>query len=74
MTGLAAHLAAPFVPTVEREAMDLQDPTLRLLNLELLEFAGILMCLMLLEHGITSLGVEGIQQESRQTLGPLFRH
>jgi hypothetical protein len=73
MTGLAAHLAAPFVPTVEWEAMDLQDPTLRLLNLELLEFAGILMCLMLLEHGM-SLGVEGIQQEGCQTLGPLFRH
>jgi hypothetical protein len=40
MNGLAARLVAPFVPTVEWEAMDLQDPTLRLLNLELLEFAG----------------------------------
>jgi len=46
-TGLAAHVAAPFVPTVEREAMDLQDPTLRLFNTELLEFAGILMRLCL---------------------------
>ena len=36
-TGLAAHLAAPFVPTVEREAMDLQDQTLRIFNLELLD-------------------------------------
>jgi hypothetical protein len=48
-TGLAAHVAAPFVPTVEREAMDLQDPTLRVFNLELLELAGILMRLTL-EH------------------------
>lgn len=56
-TGFAAHLAAPFVPTVEREAMDLQDRTLRLFNLELLEFSGILMRLTL-EHGMTTLGVE----------------
>jgi hypothetical protein len=46
-TGLAAHLAAPFVPTVEREAMDLQDQTLRIFNTELLEFAGIVMRLSL---------------------------
>lgn len=46
-TGLAAHLAAPFVPTVEREAMDLQDPTLRTFNTELLEFSGLLMRLTL---------------------------
>jgi hypothetical protein len=56
-TGLAAHLAAPFVPTVEREAMDLQDQTLRLFNLELLEFSGILMRLTL-EHGMSALGME----------------
>lgn len=56
-TGLAAHLAAPFVPTVEREAMDLQDQTLRLFNLELLEFSGILMRLTL-EHGMSAIGVE----------------
>jgi hypothetical protein len=56
-TGLAAHLAAPFVPTVEREAMDLQDQTLRLFNLELLEFSGVLMRLTL-EHGMSLLGVE----------------
>jgi hypothetical protein len=46
-TGLAAHVAAPFIPTVEREAMDLQDPTLRTFNTELLEFSGILMRLVL---------------------------
>lgn len=46
-TGLAAHLAAPFVPTVEREAMDMQDPTLRVFNTELLEISGILMRLTL---------------------------
>ena len=56
-TGLAAHLAAPFVPTVEREAMDLQDQTLRIFNLELLEFAGIIMRLTL-EHSMTALGLE----------------
>ena len=54
-TGLAAHLAAPFIPTVEREAMDLQDQTLRLFNTELLEFSGILMRLTL-EHGMSTLG------------------
>lgn len=46
-TGLAAHIAAPFVPTVEREAMDLQDPTLRLFNMELLELTGQLLRLAL---------------------------
>ena len=56
-TGLAAHVAAPFVPTVEREAMDLQDQTLRLFNLELLEFSGILLRLTL-EHGMRSVGLE----------------
>ena len=56
-TGLAAHISAPFVPTVEREAMDLQDQTLRLFNLELLEFSGVLMRLTL-EHGMSLLGVE----------------
>eukprot|EP00980_Cylindrotheca_fusiformis_P030605 scaffold25091_cov147-Cylindrotheca_fusiformis.AAC.5 len=56
-TGLAAHLSAPFVPTVEREAMDLQDQTLRVFNLELLEFSGILMRLTL-EHGMGALGVQ----------------
>ena len=40
-TGVAAHCAAPFVPTVEREQIDTQDPTLRVFNLELLNFAGI---------------------------------
>jgi hypothetical protein len=37
-TGLAEHLASPCVPTIKRGAMDLQDPTLRLFNLELLKF------------------------------------
>ena len=56
-TGLAAHLAAPFVPTVEREAMDLQDQTLRIFNLELLEFAGVIMRLTL-EHSMATLGLQ----------------
>jgi hypothetical protein len=56
-TGLAAHLAAPFIPTVEREAMDLQDVTLRIFNLELLEFAGILMRLTL-EHTMSIVDAE----------------
>jgi len=56
-TGLAAHLSAPFVPTVEREAMDLQDVTLKVFNTELLEFAGILMRLTL-EHTMSIIDVE----------------
>ena len=56
-TGLAAHLAAPFIPTVEREAIDLQDPTLRVFNSELLEFSGIIMRLSL-EHAMSLLEVE----------------
>ena len=56
-TGLAAHLAAPFVPTVEREAMDLQDQTLRIFNLELLEFSGIIMRLTR-EHSMLAIGIE----------------
>lgn len=31
-TGLGAHVAAPLMPTVEREAIDLIDPTLRVYN------------------------------------------
>lgn len=46
-TGFASHVAAPFIPTVEREAIDLQDGTLRIYNSELLEFCGILMRLSL---------------------------
>lgn len=48
-TGLAAHLAAPFIPTVEREAIDLQDPTLMKFNSELLYMGGVVMRLTL-EH------------------------
>ena len=58
-TGLAAHLAAPLIPTVEREAIDLQDPTLRVYNTELLEFSGILMRLTL-EHSMSLIGDEWI--------------
>lgn len=54
---MAAHLHAPFVPTVEREAMDLQDQALRTFNLELLQFSGILMRLTL-EHGMNEIGME----------------
>jgi Protein of unknown function (DUF3684) len=50
-TGLAAHVAAPFLPTVEREAMDLQDPALAKYNVELLEMAGILLRITL-EHSM----------------------
>jgi len=58
-TGLAAHLAAPLIPTVEREAIDLQDPTLRIYNTELLEFSGILMRLTL-EHSMSMIGDEWV--------------
>ena len=65
-TGFACHVAAPFVPTVEREAMDLQDATLREFNLELLQFAGILLRLTL-EHGMMSLG-EQFEQGAAERL------
>ena len=45
------------VPTVEREAMDLQDVTLKVFNTELLEFAVILMRLTL-EHTMSIIDVE----------------
>ena len=53
-TGLAAHVAAPFVPTVEREAIDLVDPTLRRYNSELLEISGMTLRLGL-ERGMQSI-------------------
>jgi Protein of unknown function (DUF3684) len=44
------HVAAsPLVPTVEREAMELQDAVLAKFNSELLQFSGILLRLTL-EH------------------------
>ena len=46
-TGLGIHLAAPLVPTVEREAIDFVDPALKEFNSELLEVSGILMRLAL---------------------------
>lgn len=55
-TGLAAHLSAPLIPTVEREAIDFQDPALRTYNCELLSVAGIVMRLIL-EHSMSTLGV-----------------
>lgn len=55
-TGLGVHLAAPLMPTVEREAIDFVDPALRVFNMELLEVAGILMRLAL-EHEMGRLGV-----------------
>lgn len=62
-TGLAAHLAAPFLPTVEREAMDLQDTALRVFNTELLEFSGLLMRLTL-EH--TMFNVIGVAYNNHE--------
>eukprot|EP00804_Cyclotella_cryptica_P009879 CCRYP_014180-RC/>CCRYP_014180-RC protein AED:0.05 eAED:0.05 QI:56/1/1/1/0.9/0.81/11/470/1857 len=55
-TGLGIHLAAPLMPTVEREAIDFVDPALRVFNMELLEVAGILMRLAL-EHEMGRLGI-----------------
>lgn len=54
-TGFAAHLGAPFFPTVEREAMDLQDPCLRIYNLELLSLCGMVLRLGL-EQVMTVIG------------------
>lgn len=39
-TGLAAHVAAPFIPTVERESLDFVDRNLALWNEELLRVSG----------------------------------
>lgn len=61
-TGLAAHLAAPLLPTVEREAIDFQDPILRIYNFELLSIAGILMRLTL-EHSMNLVGVQWLKNE-----------
>ncbi|CAN8061537.1 unnamed protein product [Agarophyton chilense] len=54
-TGIAAHLAAPLIPTVEREAIDLQNEALRVYNMELLCIAGIIMRLTL-EHSMSLIG------------------
>lgn len=39
-SGIGLHLAAPFVPTVERESIDFVDGTLKTWNLELLQLMG----------------------------------
>ncbi len=46
-TGLGIHVAAPLLPTVEREAIDFVDAALREYNCELLEICGVLMRLVL---------------------------
>ncbi|KAI0565871.1 Histidine kinase/HSP90-like ATPase [Gracilaria domingensis] len=61
-TGIAAHLAAPLIPTVEREAIDFQNDALRVYNTELLSIAGIVMRLTL-EHSMGLIG-ERWQQAS----------
>ena len=70
-TGVAAHVAAPFLPTVEREAMDLQDATLRIYNIELLQLAGIVLRFTL-QHAFYQLQQEWMAHDSalrrRQTL------
>ncbi|KAL9187467.1 hypothetical protein ACHAXT_001570 [Thalassiosira profunda] len=54
-TGLGIHLAAPLMPTVEREAIDFVDAALREYNSELLEISGMLMRLAL-EHEMGRIG------------------
>ena len=39
-SGLAFHIAAPFIPTVERESLDFVDKNLAIWNAELLRIAG----------------------------------
>ncbi len=56
-TGLGIHLAAPFLPTVERESIDFVDEALKEYNLELLEICGALMRLAL-EHAMCRIGVQ----------------
>lgn len=56
-TGLGVHVMAPFIPTVEREAINLQNPFLRQYNTDLLEFCGIVTRLYL-EHNMMLLESE----------------
>lgn len=64
-TGLAVHLAAPLLPTVEREAIDFQNSTLKVYNSELLAVAGILMRLTL-EHSMDLIGEQWVKGESQR--------
>jgi Protein of unknown function (DUF3684) len=65
-TGLGAHVAAPFVPTVEREAIDLQNTVLAVYNVDLLELAGLVLRLVL-EHVMHNV-VDPAWQTRRETL------
>jgi hypothetical protein len=57
-TGLAGcHIASSFIPTVEREAMDLQDPVIALYNTEILEMTGIILR-SVLEHAMRELDIQ----------------
>jgi hypothetical protein len=63
-TGLGIHVAAPLLPTVEREAIDFVDPALREYNCELLETCGMLMRLVL-ENAMGRIGTaweEGMEE------------
>lgn len=53
-TGVACHVSAPFIPTVEREAVDLVDHTLRTWNSDLLFLSGVVMRLAL-EHSMSGM-------------------
>lgn len=64
-TGLAVHLAAPLLPTVEREAVDFQNPTLNVYNCELLVVTGILMRLTL-EHSMGLVGEHWVKGEPQR--------
>ncbi|KAL7551449.1 hypothetical protein ACHAWF_014635 [Thalassiosira exigua] len=63
-TGLGIHIAAPLMPTVEREAIDFVDAALREYNSELLEIGGVLMRLAL-EHEMGRIGVSWELHTSR---------
>ena len=74
-TGLGIHLAAPFLPTVEREAIDFVDAALKEYNLELLEICGMLMRLAL-EHAMCRIGVqweEGRDERERWAMEAVSR-
>lgn len=66
-TGLGIHLAAPLMPTVEREAIDFIDPALRAFNTELLEISGILMRLAL-EHEMGRVGIMWDERKEEREL------
>ncbi|RUS35028.1 hypothetical protein BC938DRAFT_476673 [Jimgerdemannia flammicorona] len=75
-TGCASHMAARFIPTVERDAIDFTDPYIGKWNMELLTIGGLL-CRIVYEDELEQVGkllpeqivksVEVLDDDSEQT-------